>query len=67
MKHIGGESRNRRPVKDTETLSKQARCRKAKDQPELNLVKGVKGNKAAFCNYISHKRRTMENVSLQGP
>lgn len=64
MKYIEGESKNRRPVKDTETLSKQERHRKAKVQPELNLVRGVKGNKEAFCNYISHKRTIRKNVSL---
>lgn len=27
-------------------------------------MRGVKDNKKAFCNYISHKRRTRKNVSL---
>lgn len=64
QKYVGCESRDRRPVKDIEMPSKQTRHKKAKDQAELNLVRGVKGNKKAFCSYVSHKRRTRENVSL---
>jgi len=36
--------------------------RKAKAPTELNLTRGVKGNKKAFCSYDSDRRQTREKV-----
>ena len=36
--------------------------RKAKALTELNLASDVKGNKKAFCRYVSDRRQTRENA-----
>lgn len=38
--------------------------RKAKDQPELNMARDVKGKKKGFYRYFNSKRKTGRNVGL---